>query len=81
MTIFLVGVIAGSVLTTILIWLADSYAWRRRSLPPATRKQIDRAARASRADLRTALPFRNVPSADAQFDDGPTEDFEPPSAA
>lgn len=48
---------------------------KRRPLPPATRRQIDRAARANRA------VFTGTPPSRADFDDGETEDFEPPRAA
>lgn len=55
-------------------WGPHRTGWRR-PLPPASRKQLDRAARANRA------VFTGTPPARPNFDDDPTEDFEPPRAA
>lgn len=43
----------------------------RAELPPATARQLDRARRANRADLR--LVHRRAPSPQASFDDGETK--------
>lgn len=44
---------------------------RSRELPPATTARVE----------RPALAFHDIPPSIDQFDDGETEDFEPPGAA
>lgn len=59
---------------------------KRRQLPPATRKQLARAARANRADLARVRisrhdPLGRIPSAVERFENETTEDIDPPRAA
>lgn len=75
--IFLAGVLFGCCLCAIAVIIADLIRSRRerRTLPPATRKQIRRAARANRAQLRVLQggdQRRWVPPANGDFDNEDT---------
>ncbi len=65
---WLIGLVVGSAVTLIGIEYADRRAFR--PLPPATTRQLKRAARANRLEVRG--PERWVSPASADFDDEET---------